>query len=424
MEFLHIFNEIVDIAHRDYAGWKDKQGFDDPEPFRKVLQKSNLSKEEFGELVQDYLLAFNDHHFYFTAEGESAWDRGFRVRRYEDRLYVTEVKEDDRLQVGQAIISVNRIPIPELVQSHSLELREKGAERERWKRLLEKYRTIEVEDKQGAIYSIEMKRHKKRPYQPTHSLEVLNEETLLMKLTDFITPEPINDLIQENESLLNTYPNLILDLRNNGGGSDSAFYRLAPYLFPEGRTAITPEEGDYMWYNCTHENAERVFKEYKDFRQQTDDPQWLEVLSLVESEWKKHKGEGFVRFDLSALEETFVIEGFVNPKQIVLLTDISTISSAESIVDVAKHSEIITTMGRSTLGVNDYANLITASWGDQFHLSIPTTKLSRVDQGIGMNGVGIEPDIHIPWSPAHLERDVDVEEALSYFKSMKENERR
>ncbi|QSS98774.1 hypothetical protein IMZ31_11720 [Pontibacillus sp. ALD_SL1] len=415
MDYLDIFNEIVEIAHRDYAGWKDKLGWDNPEPFRKVLKESNLTPEEFGELVQDYLLAFNDHHFYFVVKGENSWDRGFRVRRCEDRLYVTELKGENRLSKGQAIFSVNQIPIPELVQSHSLELREKGSERELWKGVLEKYQTIEVEDEYGTIHSVEMKRHRKEAYTPVHSIQVLNEDTLLMKLSDFVTPEPITALMCENKELLYTYPNLIVDLRDNMGGNDSAFYGLAPYLFPEGRTIIEPYEDNFMLYNCTEANAERVFNDFESYRKETEAPHTLEVLSVIESEWRKHEGEGLVRFDLSDLEERFVVEGYEYPRQVVLLTDISTISSAESVVEVSKHSKIVTTMGRSTLGVNDYANLIEASWGDQFKLMIPSTKLLRVDEGRGMNGLGIKPDIHIPWTPEHIKRDVDVEEALVYL---------
>ncbi|WP_345239323.1 S41 family peptidase [Pontibacillus salipaludis] len=415
MDYLRIFDEIVEIAHHDYAGWKDKRGWDNPEPFRKVLKESNLTPEEFGELVQDYLLAFNDHHFFFVVKGVNSWDRGFRVRRYEDRLYVTELKGENRLSKGQVIISVNQIPIPELVQSHSLELREKGEERELWKGVLEKYQTIEVEDEYGTIHSVEMKRHKKEAYTPVHSLQVLNEDTLLMKLTDFVTPEPITALISENKERLDTYPNLIVDLRDNIGGNDSAFYGLAPYLFPEGRTIIEPYEDNFMLYNCTEANAGRLFKDFESYRKETEDPLTLEILSLIESEWRKHQGGGLVRFDLSELEEKLVVEGYEYPRRVVLLTDISTISSAESIVEVSKHSKIVTTIGRSTLGVNDYANLIEASWGDQFQLMIPTTKLLRVDEGKGMNGVGIKPDLHIPWTPENIKRDVDVEEALAYL---------
>ena len=34
-----------------------------------------------------------------------------------------------------------------------------------------------------------------------------------------------------------------------------------------------------------------------------------------------------------------------------------------------------------------------------------------------MNDKGVEPDILIPWTPAHLERDVDLEECLNYCKN-------
>ena len=43
--------------NNDYAGWKDKKGCDRPEHFiRKIKDNPSLTKAEFKELVDDYLL--------------------------------------------------------------------------------------------------------------------------------------------------------------------------------------------------------------------------------------------------------------------------------------------------------------------------------------------------------------------------------
>jgi len=69
-------------------------------------------------------------------------------------------------------------------------------------------------------------------------------------------------------------------------------------------------------------------------------------------------------------------------------------------------------VGRATMELNDYANLATQKWDEGFELMYPTSRLTRIDAGRGMTGVGIEPHLYIPWTPEHLSVDVDMESAL------------
>ena len=75
------------------------------------------------------------------------------------------------------------------------------------------------------------------------------------------------------------------------------------------------------------------------------------------------------------------------------------------------------TIGRATMGLNDYANLTSKIWAEGFELAYPTSRLSRIDKGQGMTGVGIEPS-HIPWTPEHLDVDIDMDRALDMLASM------
>lgn len=92
----NVFKEIFHIMHHDYAGWKTKKaGMTQPIFLQKLKETGELNNKSFTNLVKEYLLDFNDQHILFydlkAAKGSSG-DRGFRVRRFEDRLYVTETK--------------------------------------------------------------------------------------------------------------------------------------------------------------------------------------------------------------------------------------------------------------------------------------------------------------------------------------------
>ncbi|SEQ80999.1 hypothetical protein SAMN05216362_12822 [Piscibacillus halophilus] len=108
MMFDKIFQDIVDIIHHDYAGCRDKKGWDQPEKFLDRVRERELSIHEFTNLVEEYLADLKDPHMFFRIiSDEKPQDIGFKVRRYEDALYITEVTKEERLQVGARIVALN-----------------------------------------------------------------------------------------------------------------------------------------------------------------------------------------------------------------------------------------------------------------------------------------------------------------------------
>jgi C-terminal processing protease CtpA/Prc len=63
--------------------------------------------------------------------------------------------------------------------------------------------------------------------------------------------EAINELIQEHHEVLINTPNLVLDLRGNGGGSDQCFNILLPYVCPESINVVGADvratQGNIDW---------------------------------------------------------------------------------------------------------------------------------------------------------------------------------
>ena len=80
-----------------------------------------------------------------------------------------------------------------------------------------------------------------------------------------------------------------------------------------------------------------------------------------------------------------------------------------------KQFKKVTVVGRPTLGILDYSNCCTVDYGD-YRLMFPTSRCLSIDQGRGMTDQGVEPDIEIPWAPAHFERDVDVDKCLELIR--------
>lgn len=411
----NIFKEIVQIMNNDYAGWKDKKGCDRPEEFlRKIEESGELSNKQFNEIVEEYLLDFNDRHVFFIGENrdqEKPQTPGFKVRRYEDRLYVTEVDAESRLQTGMSFVSLGGLTIPELKEKHHRLLNENHPEREKWMPILMQYAEGELDDG-NEIRSFSFGSYAKTQFVPTYTVKKVGEDALLMTMTDFMNPDAISQMVEDNRALLDTTDKWIIDMRVNNGGSDSSFHSLFPYLLPEeGLELADPDDG--MLMNCTEASAQRAIPELEATLEQTDDEHARFVLNIFKREWDRNRGKGFVEFDFSELAggDTFV-KGSKHPAQIIVMTDVMCGSAGDSFVELAKKSSKVTIIGRATLGLNDYANLVSAKWEEGFELMYPSSRLTRIDKGNGMTGVGITPHIHIPWTPEHLTEDVDMKKVL------------
>lgn len=63
-------------------------------------------------------------------------------------------------------------------------------------------------------------------------IKPVTDKTTIIKLPPFDYPyvEIIENLINNNRSLLENRKNLIVDIRNNSGGTDTAYYNLLPYI--------------------------------------------------------------------------------------------------------------------------------------------------------------------------------------------------
>ena len=413
-----VFEEIVSIMNNDYAGCKDKEGCDNPEYFlqkiRKLKDEKQLSTEVFKGIVEDYLLDFNDRHISFTiADSETVKPkvRGFRVRRFEDRLYITDVDAEKRLKPGMCFVSLGGHSIAELREKHQRLLNENHAEREDWTRILSIYDEGEIVGGEGIRSVISFALYDKQPYTPIYSVQQLSENTVLITMTDFADPDAIMKMITENQAILESAEQWAIDVRINYGGSDSCYFPLLPYLMPkEGAELADKDEKQY--FNCTVANEKRIQRDLIDQLETTTDEQAKYFLGIIQREWKRNKGQGFVEFDFSELMADSFLKGTELPKSVVVLTDVRCGSSGDSFVEYCKKSSKVTVIGRATMGLNDYANLASEIWDEGFELAYPTSRLSRIDKGQGMTGIGIEPHLHIPWTPEHLEVDIDMDQAL------------
>lgn len=423
--YTEIFKEVVSITHHDYSGCIDKKGWDDSTTYlhsiEKLEKQGELTPVRFTEIVNDYLLDYKDNHMFFKiiTSDQPLNNVGFQVKRYEDRLYITSTSAEKRVKKGQAILALDNMKIPDLLIKYKKYLNENSYEREKWGYVLSKFSNCTLIDENGLTHTITLQKYKQNKYTPIYSIEKCNKNTLLITLTDFANAEAINTLLDSHKDELNAFPNLIIDVRLNRGGSDDAFFNLLPYLFEDKEISLF-DSSETMQLNHTERNFHLRMRDME-----MEDYDSLDELSklftnMFIQDLKKNYKKGFVTFDTSGLPkelQSLKIHGRKSPSKVVILTDVTCGSSGDSFVEVAKKSLKVKVIGRPTAGVNDYSNLAVMEWADTFALYYPTSRLSIIDKGEGMSGIGIQPHIHIPWTPEHIQEDVDLKLALQLLQN-------
>ena len=420
---MEIFNDVVSIVTKDYSGFIDKEGWGRPEDCRAIIQKhideGSMTPTIFESVISEFLLDYKDAHMYFRLVGNShgkVLDIGFEVRRFEDKLYVTSVGNEQRLKPGDAIISIEGMSISALAEKHrnQVEYYGQGHEREVWKPIIMKYSRCTVLDSKGKIFDLELSHYDPTPYIPQYSCESINESVVLIKLSDFSNSDAISKMIADNTDTINNAGGLIIDVRHNRGGSDSAYFKLLEYVF-DREVNLKNMDNTPMQINMTERNYNLRVNEFSKMIETIEDQSTKDLLITFIKIMDKHKDQGLVEVNLLDLLPDTIIKGSDKPENIVVLTDVYCGSSGDAFVDIASKSKKVTIMGRPTAGVTDYSNLAVQRYDGGFVFMYPTSRNMDIDKGRGISGKGHLPHVYIPWSNEHINKDVDLDRAIEFI---------
>jgi Peptidase family S41 len=218
-------------------------------------------------------------------------------------------------------------------------------------------------------------------------LDKLNNTTLLLRIPSFDESNTkfIDSIVKQNFKLLTSIPNLIVDIRNNGGGSDECYYPLLPIIYTNPIRSIGVEI-----YSTTLNNArfDKLLKS-EDF-----DAESKKNFAKGKEIVMKHLGE-FVNTD----SEKFSITTFpkVNefPKNIAVLINERNGSTAEEFLLAAKQSRKVKLYGTTTFGVLDISNMnFVTSPSGLFELGYSLSRSFRIPK-MTIDSKGIIPDFYL-----------------------------
>lgn len=220
----------------------------------------------------------------------------------------------------------------------------------------------------------------------------LSTKTAYLKIPTFKNnDDKILQLVSQNDSVIKSCDNLIVDLTGNGGGS-TGWISFLPYFM------TNPIIQYNTFLRVTPDNIKSKLVDLEPF-----------VVNPIPEEYKKYFPDEILAAYKKAYEElpktklefypipgvTFPLDSVIKkPKKIALIVDDLCGSSTEYFFFISKQSKKTTTYGINTIGMMDYEGMSipTQMPFEKFILTIPIVKSSWTDsKPIDKNG--FQPDI-------------------------------
>lgn len=416
MNKLAIFDAVAKILTQDSSTKKDISGAN-PEKFRQKISE-DMSDADFQYLMESYVASFGVlSHISFHPKKSHPF--GFRLRSTPHGLYVVDAYEETGLQKGDQIVAIDGLALPVFFEEHKDFFVSKTVERQYmdWAKLVKGVASIEV-IRDGQSLHVVVAAVSEVVNKPAFESHFINSDTYYMRMENFHDEAGIASLYESSFPKLAKVKYLIIDVRINHGGSDSLYFPLFPYALSVGKgfKDLNGDGGFGMEILYTPTNVAHRLKQFEDH---LADPAILEESKrMIEGFIKELEANQDKGYQTYGEDEDDYFGHFIGleeaPEKILVLSDVTCGSSGDNFVDIMRQMPKVTVIGRPTMGILDYSNCCVADFGD-YELLYPTSRSLAVDAGLGMTDKGVLPDIEIPWTPEHIERDVDLAVALDYL---------
>jgi hypothetical protein len=211
----------------------------------------------------------------------------------------------------------------------------------------------------------------------------LSEKTALLGLSSFEHNyvDRIRNLLNENKESIESTENLIIDVRNNLGGTYEAYEDILPYILTNNIRGLGME------FLATQTLIDGIQSWYDDEEGKKKAAEWIKIF-------KEKMGE-FVNTDTTDVYINEIKLAERSPKQVVILVNKRTASSGEAFVFDAKQSKKVKILGTPTYGAMDYGSASFFSIGcKNYKLMMPTWRSMRLPD-YPIDNIGIQPDIYL-----------------------------
>lgn len=220
-------------------------------------------------------------------------------------------------------------------------------------------------------------------------IEYLDDRTAYLRIpsfNNFYRPF-IDSMVAAEKPKLLQHPNLIIDLRGNGGGSDASYASLSPLLYTHPIHTVGVE------FLSTKLNNQRMldFAENDEYNFTEEEKTWARESYKALSE---NLGE-FVNLNESVYSVETYDTVYTYPSAVAILINEGNGSTTEQFLLEARQSAKVKLYGSTTYGVLDISNMSEHTDPcDNFTLYYSLSRSMRIP-GLAIDGKGISPDFYM-----------------------------
>jgi hypothetical protein len=209
-----------------------------------------------------------------------------------------------------------------------------------------------------------------------YSFKEVDGQTNYLQLSsfDYSLKDKLDTFYKTIDSAIISKPCLIIDLRNNGGGSEECYFSLLPYVFTQPLNVDDVE----VWVSPHN------IKQYENYHNKNN-----ELISRM----KKAQEYSFIPQVQNAMSK-WTMASTTNPKKVAILYNQRTASAAEGMITYCIQSSKVVTLGENSGGFLGYGNVMSTNTPcGMFSLRSTTTKYKNNSR---YEFIGIKPMIKLP----------------------------
>jgi hypothetical protein len=240
-------------------------------------------------------------------------------------------------------------------------------------------------------------------------VEVIDSTTLLLRIPSFdnnVKPSIDSVIFANKEKILRT-KNLIIDVRNNGGGSDFSYSELIPFLY------TNPIRTVGVAFLSTKLNNQRML-DFINGKIPGFDENRKKWAKDAYDKLEAHLGE-FVDIHHSSIVSIDTLKTvYAYPQNIGIIINGGNASTTEQFLYEAKQSKKVKLFGTTTFGALDISNMYSVEAPcKEFKLWYCLSKSHRIPD-MTVDGKGIQPDFYLDKTIPQYKWVDFVKEQLKY----------
>ena len=438
--YLSGYNAICETLHMDAAPGRRSIGNAEAcgNSLAKASRNASADVDQFLLAARQYLSTAGAKTCKVTCHDGSyqEYDLGFRVKRHENFLYVTEARQETRLAPGMRIFAVGMNRIDFLLKDMGADVVwGRGTDREDWDLAMRMFDDIDVFPGDGHVMRLDLRRYPVETPDPEFTTRV-QDGAVVMRIDDLAQADKVAQAASEAAAALAKQGatgkgKLVLDLRQCTGAADPASYLALLPLLVDSEIDARQVVGDVELFTVYSKNNAAALIANIDRARPALDEAGLGMADALCADIQAKADEVLARkrtthvmaerLRMAELPEVLpspftderVTPNANAPRLACILLDSDTGEGAERLAQAVMGMERVRLVGRATKGWVDYANYLTSELeGIDCSFTYPISRTKANHDGQGYERTGLPLDVHVPFAPEECTHDTILEAAL------------